>query len=361
MERAARIGYPCVSRLWRYSKRLLLVVLIALVALLSPVAYVETMCRGTGAPDPYTALISSDHHRAETRTLMTYPEWHIVHAYDDYARVIATDDPHDFGYLRAIGGFWSSLCSLSVASSAHGQVDSATKQMVYVIGVSFTAELLLKAAYEETLGRLFATLRGNERAPLDDLSAQQAADYARFLQQVPWYKWDFAADAAALDQRNSGSVRDRERALALGLEYSAKAAYAEVIAAAVAQTGADELRLRMVVTGADAGYFAKTDGVTVIAERDEGIEVETPRYRELTHLMQQFALDGVSFVEIAGNDDILFTAISPQPTAPDAIFSRARQGADDYRHLIVLKVAELADRLRAMQDGPLRLEHIHDY
>ncbi|MDM7932514.1 hypothetical protein [Tabrizicola sp.] len=89
--------------------------------------------------------------------------------------------------------------------------------MVYTIGVSFTAGFLAKAGYEETLGRLFVLLRGPVRAPLDDISARQAADYAVFLQQVPWHKWDFPRDAADLDKSASTTLRDRERRVALGL------------------------------------------------------------------------------------------------------------------------------------------------
>ncbi|WGW04694.1 hypothetical protein [Tropicibacter oceani] len=350
-----------MSRLWKILKRLLLVVAVLVLGLLAPVAYTETMCRGTAVARPYAPLIAPEFQRPESRTLMTYPEWDIVHAYEDYARVIATGDPHDYGFLRGIGGFWTSLCALSRTAPAHGEIDGETRQMVYVIGVSFTAEFLLKAAYEETLGRLFAALRGPERAPLDALSARQAAQYAAFLQQVPWYKWQFREDAQDLRAAATMALRDRERGLALGLEYGAKAAYAGIIEQAVAQVGADELTLRMIVTGASPDQIAGFKGVTVLRQHPAGTEIEVPRYRALTHLLVAFAKAGMAFVEIAGNDDILFTALSDAPQAPGAIFSRARQGAGDFRHLIVVPVAELADRLRQLDALGLRLEHVHDY
>ncbi|MEM7178453.1 MAG: hypothetical protein AAF503_12195 [Pseudomonadota bacterium] len=196
--------------LWRWIKRILLVLSICLIGLALPVIHTETMCRSHAEPEPYTALLAPEHQRPETRTLMTYPEWHIVHAYQDYGEVLRTGDPHDYGFLRGVNGFWSAVCSLSKASGRHGEVDGGTKQMVYVIGVSFTAEFMLKAAYEETLGRLFTALRGAERAPLDDLSAQQAADYAQFLQQVPWYKWPFGKDVDAL---NAQDMYEKRRAI----------------------------------------------------------------------------------------------------------------------------------------------------
>ena len=38
--------------------------------------------------DTYTPIVPEADRRPESRTLLTYPEWHIVHAYDDYAAVI---------------------------------------------------------------------------------------------------------------------------------------------------------------------------------------------------------------------------------------------------------------------------------
>lgn len=345
--------------LLRWIRRLVLLVLVLILALLSPVAYLEVMCRPQGATVAHDPAVGPDWQRPEGRTLLTYPEWHIVHAYADYAEVIRIGDPHDFGFFSSIAGFWSSTCALSQASGPHGGFPWETKQMVYVIGVSFTAELALKAGYEETLGRLFALLRGQTHAPLDDLSARQSADYATFLQQVPWYKWDFTRDAGQLDTAATDSLRDRERRFALGLEYRAKAAYAGVIAAAVAATGEDQLRLRAVVSGVSAEVLAALPDVRVIEAGPNGTTIEAPRYRAFTRLAEAITAAGGSFVEIAGNDDILFTMITDQPAADGAIHSFARQGNPGYRHLVLIPVARLADTLRALPQGAL--EHIHDY
>ncbi len=238
-----------MSGLWRWLKRALFALPVLVVGLLAPVGYVETMCRSAVIADNHVPIVAPADRRPEARTLLTYPEWHIVHAYDDYAEVIRLGDPHEFGFLRAIAGFWTSLCSLSKAAGEHGGVDWPTKQMVYTIGVSFTAELLSKAGYEETLGRAATWLRGKPRASLDDLSALQASAYATFLQQVPWYRWDFAGDQAALQSAPKGVFRDRERAFALGFAYRVKAAYAGLIATAVAGMEPDALRMRVIVTG----------------------------------------------------------------------------------------------------------------
>ena len=345
--------------LLRWIRRLVLLTLVLVLGLLSPLAYVEVMCRPQGEAVAHSPLVGAEWQRPEGRTLLTYPEWHIVHAYADYAQVIGADDPHDYGFLSAIGGFWSSTCALSQASGPHGGFPWETKQMVYTIGVSFTAELLAKAAYEETLGRLFAALRGQTRAPLDDLSARQATEYAEFLRQVPWYKWDFPRDASELDATATSALRDRERRLALGLEYRAKAGYAQVIAAAVAAVGEDALRLQAVVSGVEADALARLPDVQVLGALPQGTLIEAPRYRAFTQLAAAIAAAGGDFVEIAGNDDILFTMITDQPAAEGAIHSFARQGNTGYRHLVLVPVAGLGDALRALPSGAL--EHVHDY
>lgn len=345
--------------LGRLLRRLILAVVLLGVGLAAPVVYVETMCRGDAVPAPAAPL--SGETRPEVRTLLTYPEWHIVHAYDDYAEVIRQGDPHDFGYLAAIGGYWSTLCTLTGESAALGEIDTATRQLVHVIGVSFTFEMLMKAAYEESVGRAATLLRGAERAPLDDLSAEQAAAYAVFLQQVPWYRYDFRADAAALDAASTGSLRDRERALALGLEHRARAAYAGVIAGAVAATGEDDLTLQMVVRGLSPERLGAVEGVTVLREIDEGIEVETPRYRALTHILEDWAAEGADFVDIAGNDTIMFSALSNAAKAQGALADLPRQGHPETRHLFLVPVADLGDALRGLPARGLGLEHVHDY
>ena len=354
---------PRVIRFFRrWLRRLGLALLLLVLVLLAPVAWVETLCRPTLVPSAYPPILTDPaEHRVEAQSLLTYPEWHIVHAYEDYAAVIAKGDPQDFSYLKSVWGFWDSLCSLSRASGEHGGFPWPTKQMTYTIGVSFTLELGLKGLYEETIGRLFVMMRGPDPAPLDRLSARMAADYASFLQQVPWYRWRFADDAAALAEAATLVLRDRERAFALGLEFRAKAAYAGLIARAVANVGAGELTIRSVVTGLDAATLSAIDGVTVIAKHPEGTEIETPRYAAFTVILQAIARAGGTIVEIAGNDDIMVTALSAEPWEQGEVFQIERQGTGDYRHLFMVRVPDLAATLNGLSARGLVLEHVHDY
>ncbi len=155
------------------------------------------------------------------------------------------------------------------------------------------------------------------------------------------------------------NLRDLERKLALGGEFRAKAAYAAAIADAVAATGQDALTLRMIV--APNPKAPTGSGVRLVGTLAGGIILETPRYRALTNLLQDWANAGYDFVEIAGNDDVLIALLSPRAQMQGSISTTARQGFGDYRHLLLVKVGDLARLLRALDHSGAALEHVYDY
>lgn len=61
-----------MRRLLRWLGRSLLALLVLVLLLLSPVAYVETACRPQNEAAPYTRLLPPADHRPESRMLMTY-------------------------------------------------------------------------------------------------------------------------------------------------------------------------------------------------------------------------------------------------------------------------------------------------
>ena len=70
---------------------------------------------------------------------------------------------------------------------------------------------------------------------------------------------------------------------------------------------------------------------------------------------------GGNFVEIAGNDDIMLTALADRRGVPGTIFSLPRQGYRDWRHVMMVEVDVLGEVLRTMTLDTLRVEHVHDY
>jgi hypothetical protein len=357
-------------RLRRVLKWAFVSLILALVLLLAPVAYVELACRGGGenTGQPYQPLIVDPaFQRSEANTYLTYPEWHIVFAYDGLAATLKTGDEYAFDYLPSIAAFWRSACSLTRIAGDHGGADWDTRSMIHTIGVSFTAEMLAKAAYEETIGRATAWLRGPRKTLQDDAIAAIAADYAAFLRQTPWYRYPFDRKTRELWTPPAGMlVRSWERRLGIGLEFQTKVVYAKAIGATVAATAPAQLEIRSVISGLDAAVLGQIAGVTVIGARGDCIEIETPRYDLFTRILVEIAQKGGTIREIAGNDEIMVSVTAPEGGAASVahgtvILRMKRDAIPGDRLLLTVKVRELAAFLSAFPLGDPGLEHVFDY
>jgi len=342
-------------------------IVVVVLLLLSPAAYVETFCHADPQADSYSPLIRDPAmRREEANTFLTYPEWHIVYAYDGLAEVLKTGDEYRFDYLASVKDFWKADCALTEIADRHGGADTQTRMMVATIGVSFTLEMGLKAAYEETLGRLTAYWRGDEKTPQDIVARDMAIDYAAFLRQTPWYKYPFQPQidklwAAPIDE----PVRGWERRLALGGEWKAKIAYAGVIADAVAATGEAKLTIFSIVSGMSAEALSSMPDVRVASESASGILIETPRYDRFTHILSDIAKAGGDVREIAGNDQIMVSLTAPasdQTPPPGELIARfPRAGFDSDRLLVLVRIADLAQLLRDRPIADPGIEHIFDF
>jgi hypothetical protein len=351
----------------RVIKWLFVLLILMIIGLATPVAYVETMCRGDVAVGAYKPLITDKaFQRPEANTYLTYPEWHIVYAYDGLAETLKQGDEWQFDYLSSVTGFWKSTCSLMRIADQHGGADQQTRIMIHTIGVSFTLEMALKAAYEESIGRLFVLLRGQEKTPQDTQVALTSTDYAKFLRQMPWYKYDFdAANAALWDVPVTEPYRGWERRLAIGTEWKAKSWYAQAIAAGVAATGQAKLEIRSMIAGLPAADLRAIEGVKVISESPDGILIETPRYDIFTHILQQIVGKGGLIKEIAGNDEIMVSLTIPDGAlyqGPGEVITRMRrEGFGTERLLVSLKTFELPNAFTVMQIADPGIEHVFDY
>ena len=357
-----------MRRLLKIIGWLLALLVIVILLLLSPVAYVETFCHADPEPDTYRPLISEpEFRRQEANTYLTYPEWHIVYAYDGLAETLKTGDEYGFGYISSVKEFWVADCALTRIADRHGGADSQTRMMIATIGVSFMLEMGLKAAYEETVGRVFALWRGSEKTQQDIVARDMAIDYAAFLRQTPWYKYPFQPWidrlwAAPMEE----PLRGWERRLALGGEWRAKIAYAGMIAGAVAATGEAKLTIRSVVSGLPAATLSEIPDVAVISDSTDGVLIETPRYDRFTHILAEIVRAGGTIVEIAGNDEIMVSLTMPSGAAqndlPGEVITRLpRAGFDGDRLLLSVKIADLSLLLRDRQIADPGLEHICDF
>ena len=358
-----------IGKLFALFKWTMIVVVTLVVLFLLPVGYVETFCRQDAKQNAYQPIIADAKYvRAQANSYLTYPQWHIVYAYEGLAKILETDDEYAFDYLDSIGGFWRSFCKLNQTANVHGGGDFNTRSTVHIIGVSFTLEMVMKALYEETIGRMFALLRGSEKSPQDIYAAHMAGEYARFMQQVAWHEFDFQHATTQLWREPMPSLlRGWERRLALGGEWQAKSAYAPVIARALQAPGQTPLRIRSVIKGLSGAQLQSIAELTIVEETSDYIIVETPRYRKFTHIVEKLIIMGGVIVETAGNDEIMLSATGNfnevrQSFKNGEILSRiSRDGYNSERFLINVKLQNLGTVLGELASAGLALEHIYDY
>ena len=361
-------------RLRKVGKALVWLLLVGIVLITVLVLWIEGTCRGGAAAvtAPASASrIEPGDRRPEVNSYLSYPEWYIVHAYEDFVGVLKQHDEHVFGYLASIRGFWSSYCRLNRLVSGHGTTPLDTKVMLYTIGVSFTGEMALKGLYEITIGYLTAAIRGDERTAEDRFALAVAQDYARFLRQTPWYAYPFGTTLVRFWRETplaSGSiVRTIERRFALSAEFTIKAVYAKLIALLAGLSPA-ELRNRSVVRSVDLAVTTADPRVTLVRRLTaQDAIIETPRYRAFTDIVVALARRGDDMVEIAGNTNVLVTVLAPAAyrmtqQGVHELFAIPLQSRPGWRRLgLDVKVTDLSPLIRQLASGNAEFEHVYDY
>ena len=366
----------------RLAKAILyLIVLVLLVPVLGlAYGFATTSAPGvatTGAAAPPPAAIGErlraeipDYQRPEESTYLTYPEWAIVYAAREYAGFVAERRESGFPYWAYVGRFWQDYATMIRASSAY-PFNGEYHLMLVVIGTSHTIEHVLQWAYENTIGRLTEATSGLPVAA-DRYLATTAAEYAAFLDQVPWYEFSYAGKRAGLFDlaRPDGDdpVRTVERKGAYGLAYSIKQVYADLIRSGLAASSAPaELDIHVWAKGA-VGEAVRSEADTAL-ERDFGVDgavFVTRRYQVFTDMIPRLVARGVTFVEIGGNDEILMTVLSNDaveaPAGTALLFSYQVPAEPATRRTgLVARVDSLHTVIPALTARSVLLEHVYDY
>jgi len=309
--------------------------------------------------------------RPEESTFLTYPEWAIVYAARDYAAFVEDRSESDFPYLAYIGRFWQDYATVARAAAEY-PFNAQNHLMLVVIGTSHTIEHGLQWAWENTAGRLGAWAAGGAKTPQDVHLAETVAEYAAFLDQVPWYRFPYADARTELWQApvadGRAAVRSWERRLAFGLSFSIKQAYAALIASGLEATSeAAQSTIHVWAQGPVTEAILGEPGTSVERQLgDDGTVFVTTRYQAFTELLPRLVEKGVRFVEIGGNRDILLTVLSQDPPAPPPgvrqLFSHALPAEPSRRRTgFVVSVSSLHAALPLLASGGARLEHVYDY
>jgi hypothetical protein len=361
-------------------RRILAAIAILVVsAVLVPMAYIEGSCHpGPGASASLPAgivlppITESGYRRKEANTYFTFPEWYIVYSFEDFGRFLEHGSESGFNYLSHIFGFWRSFCTINRTVPVTGESLFDVKSMIYVIGVSYSAEYAIKGFYENTIGRVSEWIRGAALTPQDDYARAVLQDYAAFLYAIPWYKYPFREKLhglMAISAPTPSSLRSGERDFALGAEYFIKIGYAWLIQKALDASSDDEPReIMFVVSTLPPETLAKEPRIKPIRTLSPDWQlVQTPRYKDFTEIVKNLLDQGHGVAEIAGNHEILITVIAPQAARLDIkdateLFSLALDAKPGFRRAgLRARIDHLVDINRDLKAAGATIEHFYDY
>ena len=373
------------SRALRFLRRVArLLAGVAIVAIGAVVAF-TIHCRPTRlffSPTPEThrhppqAAGVANYARSEVDTFYTYPEWYIVWSYQSKADFQSNHLPSSYSYFGDIGQFWQAYCCVYAATRTIYPFPTGDHIMLAVIGSSFTLEYALKGLYEETVGRLSEATSHRQPVAEDTYAAQVAESYAAFVHVRPFYEFSFAHALRGLWGNTPFSaahlVRTIERRAWLTLDYSVEAVYCELIELGTHATyGFEDTRTAAWVEfPASDNSLVSSARPSVQILRDLGEHqaiVGIPRYQEFTPVALGLIHEGVRFRQIAGNEIIVISAISPGSwtnTVPNLQLLLSQPlltEPGNKRNVLLGRVVELHNVLPVLERQGLKIEHLYDY
>jgi hypothetical protein len=358
---------------------LVAVAILIVLTVVVPLAYIELGCgpaASSAAPvasaPALPAINEAGYRRKLDNTYFTFPEWYIVYSFEDFGRFLDRGSESGFAYRSHIAGFWRSFCTINRAVAPATESRFETKLMIYVIGISYSAEYALKGLYENTIGRVTEWIRGEARTPQDEYARAVLQEYAAFLYTVPWYKYPFGEKLSglfAISAPTPSWIRTWERNFALGADYFIKIGYAWVIQKGLDATSDAEARdLFFVVATLPPEALAKEPRIKPIrALTPEWQLIQTPRYKAFTDILQSLLDQGINVAEISGNREIFITVVAPKDAklgVPGVmeLFSLDLDAQPGFRRAgLRAKVGNLVAISRDLKAAGATIEHYYDY
>ena len=338
--------------------------------------FIATRCySGTAsnaAPLPPIAADGiSGYARAKVFTYLTVPEWYIVYSADEFATVVQQRPPSSFPFLGSVRQYWGFYSAVCSATKGRYTFETGYHAMLGIIGASFTIENAIKWAYENSVGRMTETLSSTDTAE-DAFARRVAQEYGTFMHTVPWYQFPFAARLAEFWRdtplRGRHLLRKLERRFALTAEYGAKAIYGWIIGqASGAAYAAEDLRIHARIENATPAVFKDTRVRQVKALGAGSYLITLPRYEEFTKAALALSAQGVRFVDIAGNGEIVATVVTRRAAShavPQATLIATVPILTDptmERLAFSIPVSALREVSEHLARERTAIEHLYDY
>lgn len=367
-----------LKAIFKLARCVLIPTAVLIAAFLAAMIYFAVRCKGTrteykvlstAAPGRKTVTAPiKDYARPEESTYLTYPEWYIVWSYQEKADFQERHLPSGFPYFAAITQYWRGYCCVYSLTRTRYPFNFGDHVMLAVIGSSFSGEYALKGVYEKTIGKLTEWLSSTEPVEEDRYAYKVAREYADFVHIRPFYEFSFWKRLKGLWGETSAwsrhPVRKWERKIFLSLDYTAEAFYCWLIERLTRATYG--------VEGSETYAWIENapEHPRVRRVREVGPKsfvVAMPRYQEFTTVASDLARHGATFVEIAGNDEIVLTALVPRgwkseiPGASVLFNTEIPSRPEMARVALRCSVSSLHRVLNALPDRRIQIEHVYDY
>jgi len=312
-----------------------------------------------------------DYTRTEDSSYLTFPEWYTVFSYQEYASHMSQGNPpSDFPYFSAVGQYWGSYCSGHVITKNNYPTNYQNHIMLSTIGVSFSAEYIIKGIYENTIGRITQIFGYDSQEDL--LMVDSAVEFGEFIPFDPWYDFPYGAKMGEMWTEPSlfgwDFIRKWERKTMVTIANSVRVLYAGVIRFATKSTyGAPTEVIHLKVSSISDDLINTNPDINLIKDLGESKIITMPHYQGFTDTLPSLVEDGVQIQDIAGNDEIVFSLIAPsnwkyQLDDGQVIFEMRVLIDDDLKRLAVkLPVDELHTILPQLEDEGIIIEHVFDY
>lgn len=314
-----------------------------------------------------------NYYKGEEQTYLSLPEWYLVFNPNEYAHFLKTgNNPSDFPFFASINEYWTLYDYVNKLTAGVYPENSEYQTMLQVIGVSTTAEYMVKGLYENTIGR-FTRWTASADTPEDILIQQAHTAYAELIFTEAWYKFPFYSWAKKIwsepDFFGKNFIRKLERKISFTAEFVFKALYAKLIGfgAQTAYEQSDGLVTMQVEM--DARLISSIDPRIKLLKDfgNNNLVVTLPRWGGFTEIIPKLAEAKIKFVNISGNDDILVTVITDKKTNENIndgkyLFSSlVISPANKKRLAYSVKVGKLSQFINALKQQGMSLEHVYDY
>jgi FAD/FMN-containing dehydrogenase len=309
------------------------------------------------------------YYKHEAQSFLTVPEWYLVFNPKEYADFLESGkNPSDFPYYQSIDEYWTLYDrSRKLVSEAYPHNDEYVT-MLNVIGVSITMDYTAKMLYENSVGRVFSWFSNGTLSDEEKVITEAQRAYSDMIYDKAWYEFKFMPWVKKVwsesNTANSNWIRKMERTLFFTAEFTFKAAYAKLIEwGAKAAYEEPVTDIYLIVSATDS---LQTSGLNVIREQGEKKIISIPRWGAFTKEISKIAGKNLTILEIAGNDEIVVSAIAKNNTAPllnaKLLYtSRIVTAPELERHVYLVPVRELLTFLKTARAQRIELEHVFDY